>query len=233
VPDAPTSRTTGYLHAFDSLKVDRSSGNPARHQPIVLLWAMGRALQRRQRLSFWRDAQDSLRPLLEKHGHPGSTPDPAYPFVALHRSPLWRLEGLTVEVPQARGSGVRPWLDQYNPRGGLEENLYVLIGEDETFRRNAAYSLLKEYFPATSWEEILLEVGLQESEFNGYGHPPYIPVGAVFDGQVAAFEAKIHRQRQAGISGKQDEDAKSIVLSGGYPDDEDYGDEIIYTGQGG
>ncbi|MFI2350228.1 YDG/SRA domain-containing protein [Streptomyces sp. NPDC019443] len=137
------------------------------------------------------------------------------------------------EVPQARGSSVRPWLDQHNPQGGLEENLYNLIGSNETFRQEATHSLLKTYFPAVSWEEILLEVGLQEKKFDGYGHPPYIPVGAVFAGQVAAFEAKVHGQRQGGISGKQSEDAKSIVLSGGYVDDRDYGDEIIYTGQGG
>ena len=29
------------------------------------------------------------------------------------------------------------------------------------------------------------------------------------------------------------EGAESVVVSGGYPDDQDSGDEIIYTGQGG
>ena len=38
---------------------------------------------------------------------------------------------------------------------------------------------------------------------------------------------------QAGISGAAAEGADSIVVSGGYEDDEDYGDEIIYTGHGG
>jgi putative restriction endonuclease len=42
----------------------------------------------------------------------------------------------------------------------------------------------------------------------------------------------VHRPRQGGISGGKD-GADSIVVSGGYPDDRDYGDEIIYTGQGG
>jgi putative restriction endonuclease len=36
-----------------------------------------------------------------------------------------------------------------------------------------------------------------------------------------------------GISGTAGEGADSIVLSGGYEDDVDYGDVIIYTGQGG
>jgi putative restriction endonuclease len=37
----------------------------------------------------------------------------------------------------------------------------------------------------------------------------------------------------AGISGGEKEGADSIVISGGYEDDEDYGDEVIYTGHGG
>lgn len=36
----------------------------------------------------------------------------------------------------------------------------------------------------------------------------------------------------SGISGTSAEGADSIVVSGGYEDDEDYGDEIIYTGAG-
>jgi putative restriction endonuclease len=37
----------------------------------------------------------------------------------------------------------------------------------------------------------------------------------------------------AGISGSSTEAADSIVVSGGYEDDEDHGDFILYTGQGG
>lgn len=43
----------------------------------------------------------------------------------------------------------------------------------------------------------------------------------------------VHRQLQAGICGTEKLGAQSIVVSGGYEDDRDLGDEIIYTGQGG
>ena len=43
----------------------------------------------------------------------------------------------------------------------------------------------------------------------------------------------MHRQTQAGISARQGGGAESIVLSGGYEDDEDLGAIIIYTGRGG
>jgi hypothetical protein len=42
-----------------------------------------------------------------------------------------------------------------------------------------------------------------------------------------------HRQLQAGIAGSAAEGAHSIVVSRGYEDDDDFGDLIIYTGQGG
>lgn len=37
----------------------------------------------------------------------------------------------------------------------------------------------------------------------------------------------------AGIHGRENEGAYSIVLSGGYEDDEDNGDSFTYTGSGG
>lgn len=42
-----------------------------------------------------------------------------------------------------------------------------------------------------------------------------------------------HRVLQAGIDGNGKEGSASIVLSGGYEDDEDFGSEIVYTGHGG
>ena len=43
----------------------------------------------------------------------------------------------------------------------------------------------------------------------------------------------MHLPTQAGISGSASEGADSIVLSGGYEDDHDEGDVILYTGEGG
>ena len=43
----------------------------------------------------------------------------------------------------------------------------------------------------------------------------------------------VHRPTVAGISGSSKQGCDSIVLNGGYVDDEDYGDLIIYTGEGG
>jgi len=66
-----------------------------------------------------------------------------------------------------------------------------------------------------------------------FGHIPGYEVGYEFQSRLELSLSRVHAPRQAGISGSQREGADSIVLSGGYEDDEDYGDLIIYTGHGG
>lgn len=57
--------------------------------------------------------------------------------------------------------------------------------------------------------------------------------GDSFENRIELSQRKVHRPTQAGISGTEKDGADSIVVSGGYEDDEDSGDLIIYTGQGG
>jgi putative restriction endonuclease len=66
-----------------------------------------------------------------------------------------------------------------------------------------------------------------------FGPIPGVSVGDQFADRTALFAAGVHRQMQAGIAGAGAEGAESIVLNEGYEDDEDLGDEIIYTGEGG
>jgi putative restriction endonuclease len=64
-----------------------------------------------------------------------------------------------------------------------------------------------------------------------YGEIPDNPQGTSYDSRDEARQRGVHRENQGGISGDAT-GSESIVVSGGYPDDEDHGDVIIYTGQG-
>ena len=64
-----------------------------------------------------------------------------------------------------------------------------------------------------------------------FGHISGFPVGSWFENRAELADAGVHRQ--AGISGSASEGADSIVLSGGYEDDQDFGEVIVYTGYGG
>ena len=61
-----------------------------------------------------------------------------------------------------------------------------------------------------------------------------IHLGHHFDSRQSLCDAGVHRMTQNGIAGYGgNQPAESIVLSGGYQDDIDDGDEILYTGEGG
>jgi putative restriction endonuclease len=66
-----------------------------------------------------------------------------------------------------------------------------------------------------------------------FGDIPGVNIGTVFPSRAELSAAGVHRPTMAGISGTGNEGADSIVLNGGYEDDEDLGDVIIYTGHGG
>jgi len=66
-----------------------------------------------------------------------------------------------------------------------------------------------------------------------FGPIPGIEVGMTWETRMQLSEEGIHRPPVAGIAGTPALGARSLVLSGGYPDDEDLGIEFYYTGAGG
>jgi putative restriction endonuclease len=66
-----------------------------------------------------------------------------------------------------------------------------------------------------------------------FGEINGIEEGQWFEGRKEMMATSFHRSWGAGIDGNGKEGTAAIVLSGGYEDDFDSGDEIIYTGAGG
>jgi SAD/SRA domain len=60
-----------------------------------------------------------------------------------------------------------------------------------------------------------------------FGEIAGIRFGTIFEDRQALSVALVHRPTQAGISGSGAEGADSIVVSGGYEDDVDAGDEHL------
>ncbi|WP_165976980.1 YDG/SRA domain-containing protein [Arthrobacter nitrophenolicus] len=71
------------------------------------------------------------------------------------------------------------------------------------------------------------------SEASIFGEIEGVPVGTPFVDRDDVRAKGLHRHKQAGISGNYEDGADAIVVSGGYKDDQDHGDWILYTGQGG
>ncbi|MFJ3218723.1 YDG/SRA domain-containing protein [Kitasatospora sp. NPDC086801] len=68
---------------------------------------------------------------------------------------------------------------------------------------------------------------------DGIGPVPGVRLGQEFDNRRTLSLSGVHRPLQAGICGRSELGAESVVVSGGYPNDEDLGDVILYTGVGG
>ncbi|WP_109852845.1 YDG/SRA domain-containing protein [Aquimarina sp. AU58] len=66
-----------------------------------------------------------------------------------------------------------------------------------------------------------------------FGEIPGIKEGHWFEGRKEMMPSSFHRNWGSGIDGNGKEGTAAIVLSGGYEDDYDLGDEILYTGAGG
>ncbi|KAF4622344.1 hypothetical protein D9613_009296 [Agrocybe pediades] len=62
---------------------------------------------------------------------------------------------------------------------------------------------------------------------------PNCPLFTVFESRKECAEKGVHARNFAGIAGSSKDGAFSICVSGGYQDDVDNGDYIIYTGTGG
>ncbi|XP_018371936.1 PREDICTED: E3 ubiquitin-protein ligase UHRF1-like [Trachymyrmex cornetzi] len=65
------------------------------------------------------------------------------------------------------------------------------------------------------------------------GEIPGVDVGTTWMFRMQVSEAGVHRPPVGGIHGRASDCAYSIVLSGGYAEDYDNGDEFLYSGSGG
>lgn len=151
----------GVLDRIAGLRVARSGGRPKLYQPIVLLWAIGRARRGEPRLAGWDETHRALTGLLRAYGTGGERPRPDYPAAALHHAGLWELSGDFRHVPRAHGDGeLKRWFAEHRPAGGLTEEAYALMQRSGRARMAALDTLLHTYFTDGGYEALLAEVGL-------------------------------------------------------------------------
>lgn len=145
------------------LRVNRATGRPLLHQPITLLWAIGRARRGEPRLAGWAETADALGGLLARHGAHGERARPDYPVAALHRAGLWELRGHAGPVPSAHGdSALRHWFADTAPEGGLTAPVYDLLHRSGETRVAVIDTLLAGYFDGMDEAPLLRDVGLYD-----------------------------------------------------------------------
>ncbi|MGW3237138.1 HNH endonuclease [Streptomyces olivaceus] len=126
----------------------RRATGPALHRPVLLLWAIGRALAGAPRMQPWTATRDAVAPLLVKYGQVEDGVDGArYPFWALLRDDLWTIEqGQDLNFTSRGRRPTLESLNEVNPLGGLREDDYNLLRSHPDAAASAAAGLILRYF---------------------------------------------------------------------------------------
>lgn len=92
--DAGTLTRQELITSLTGLRSHQLRGEPSRHKPLALLWAIAQLANHRQRLFSWQEFRDGVRPVLAEFGLPGSSPTAEYPYWHLRTSGLWEVLGV-------------------------------------------------------------------------------------------------------------------------------------------
>lgn len=126
------------IRALAELKVDRQLGKPAPYQQLVLLWAIAKAVQGRERLQPFSEVRDELRALLAPFAVGESQPEPELPWFALRKSPWWQFSGVP-DGPVPRGG--RDFVRNEDPAAGLGRAVHDRVRDDQGIRDRAVERL--------------------------------------------------------------------------------------------
>jgi predicted restriction endonuclease len=149
------------LQKIGSLKtaVSPKTGAQKRHQPLTLLWAIGRAAQGEKRLIPWGSTYRELGSLIEEFGLEEDRSNPEFPVLRLYHDGLWDLPGYT-DVPSASGQPAQQWMEKQQLDSGLQSWVHDIVTGHEDIRAQIIVKLLGTYFHDADHNALLAEVGL-------------------------------------------------------------------------
>lgn len=143
------------------LNVWRRHDERAPHKPLLVLYALGRALRGESREVPYVQVDKALRELLIQFGPPRQTVHPEYPFWRLQQDGLWSVS--SDDVLLTRRGNTDPKKSELiakNARGGFEPEVQELVRGRPEVAHRLANLILEAHFPETMHEDILAAVGL-------------------------------------------------------------------------
>ena len=152
-----------FLRAVENLNVWKRGGRRAPHKPLLLLLALGRTSEGRERLVPYAELETDVRRLLKRFGPPHGMNQPEFPFWHLQSDGLWEVPG-GESLPKKEGgrSVPAPALRKLDVRGGLPAEVDRLLRGDRELIEAAVVALLNGHFPDSFHTPIRDAVGLLE-----------------------------------------------------------------------
>ncbi len=148
------------LEKFESLNVWKRGDQRAPHKPLLVLLALSRWQQGKNRLDFESTAPRLIQ-LLQEFGPKRKTNHPELPFYHLQTDGIWKMT--TSGDPQPRkgsSSFTSRELIDHHANGQFTEDVLDVLEHDPAVAGEIAIRILDAHFPETLHSEILSAVGL-------------------------------------------------------------------------
>ena len=149
---------------FHQITVWKRGGQRAPHKPLLVLYALSRCLNKKDRLMPYAVIDKDLKQLLIEFGPSRKSYHPEYPFWRLQNDRIWELKNAEkVEARKSNTDAKKSELLKFKVCGGFPENIYCQLDSNPNVLAEIVSEILESNFPASIHEDILQAVGLDIS----------------------------------------------------------------------
>jgi putative restriction endonuclease len=147
------------LERFDDLNTWTSGTREAVHQPLLILYALGRWSQGDHGDILYEDVSKKVGKLLKEFGPSAKTRHPEYPFFHMRRD-VWAFHAPPSLGYGKTGEPLITDMKALNVRAGFTDEVKDAFRNNPKLVTEIASRVLERYFPESLHEDILDEVGL-------------------------------------------------------------------------
>ena len=152
------------LDRIHRMEVDRRHERRSPHKPLLLLLSIGRHFNGGERLATFTAIEGDMNRLIRRFGLPVSQQNPHYPFWRLQNDDrLWEIDRPElVNVTKSEDPFISDLRD-HDIRGGLPREILDSLDSSPELAWSVVQKLLNDYFPPSLREDVLRDVGLEDS----------------------------------------------------------------------
>ena len=143
-----------FLDRLSRVVVNIHKNRRAPNKPLLLLLALGRVTDGRERLAAYTEIEKPLKKLLAEFGPPRKTIHPEQPFGHLRTDGLWEIPGDSILPASSSGTLLVGGLREHSAKGGFPEDIFQLLKQNPRIVHSAAQLILERHFPHTRHDRI-------------------------------------------------------------------------------
>ena len=146
---------------INNLNIWKRGSQRAPHKPLLVLYAIGRYLQKKDRLISYADVDSDLKKLLIEFGPSRKSYHPEFPFWHLCSDGIWEIDNIErLDTRKPGGGPKKSELIHQHAFGGFTDDVFQVLSRDNKFVTEIVTDLLKAHFPDSIHEDILQAVGI-------------------------------------------------------------------------